>query len=224
MLKRKLFIIRVPLCQFSIKLFLLPYRNISKKYAKIGRFLSTTFWEICCTFICHARSQNQRVSFFLFNAYASTTPLFFSCSNDQWSLPSTSRSRVIRIFRVWWIMNQFSVLAVSWNDLGSSWVLTDRLCHWRASPSHHKLSIYLSESQEVLLAMYLEHAEYRLFRRCYPTPESASLLARAFFITTGCDWWNNIIKGVFNRAFVSRFTSAAAVRRSALVGNHNGCG
>ena len=65
-------------------------------------------------------------------------------------------------------------------------MLTDRLCHWRASPSHHKLPIYLSEWQEVL-TMCLEHAEYRLFRRWYPTPESASLLARAFFITTGCD-------------------------------------
>ena len=103
------------------------------------------------------------------------------------SLPSTSHSRVIRIFRVWWIMNQFSVLAVSWNDLGSSWVLTDRLCHWRASPLHHKLSIYLSESQEVLLAMCLEgyksfHAKTISYQSFHTKPRVISYQTSSHFV------------------------------------------
>ena len=45
-------------------MFLLPCRNISKKYAKIGRFLSTTFREICVTFICHAGHKINESHFF----------------------------------------------------------------------------------------------------------------------------------------------------------------
>ena len=47
-LKRKFFIIGFPLCQFLIKIFLLPYHGTIKKYAKIiGRFLLKAFQEIC---------------------------------------------------------------------------------------------------------------------------------------------------------------------------------